>query len=473
MRTNLSSASNARIDSWKEIAAYLGRDVRTAIRWEKDKGLPVHRVPGGQRKAVFAYTAELDAWLKREDSAELAAVPQGFKSESNEQAYGATEVVPFLKSTHPISSDNTKTRYYALAGIIAVSILLFVMFRLRSRAGQSGFPVRIDFTLNAVQAFDDKKQLLWTHIFPGTLDGSVLGQDRPLTSFSHIGDFRGKKDREALIVAPLRIGLNSHDPVQTEVDLFSSRGQLLWSYIPHGQFRFGKHEINGPWAAGDLFVSSHEGKTQIWLTIMHQVWGNSFVINLDPATGKDTLRFVNTGTLPVLSELNTPAGNFLLAGGFNNEADTGSLMVVDEAKPFAASPQSSGTRHKCISCPPGDPDYYFEFPRSEINELEQAHADEVIQVQVTGNQIEIRKHELNEWGGPHTHYTLTADHGLRVVSLRFGSDYDMLHRRLEQEGKLDHTLENCLERLHPRPIRMWTPSGGWTEIVLDPSRASE
>ena len=54
-----------RIDGWKEIARYLGRDVTTAIRWERQKGLPVHRVPGGKRQAVFCYAREIDAWLRR------------------------------------------------------------------------------------------------------------------------------------------------------------------------------------------------------------------------------------------------------------------------------------------------------------------------------------------------------------------------------------------------------------------------
>ncbi len=55
-----SSGTNTRLDSWKDIASYLGRDVRTVIRWEKDRGLPVRRVPGGKRQAVFAYRAELE-----------------------------------------------------------------------------------------------------------------------------------------------------------------------------------------------------------------------------------------------------------------------------------------------------------------------------------------------------------------------------------------------------------------------------
>jgi len=54
---------NTRLDSWKEIAAYLGRDLSTVMRWEKEKNLPVHRVPGGKRHAVFALREEIDVWL--------------------------------------------------------------------------------------------------------------------------------------------------------------------------------------------------------------------------------------------------------------------------------------------------------------------------------------------------------------------------------------------------------------------------
>src|SRR3954462_10475936 len=53
-----------RLDSWKEIAAYLGRDVRTVIRWEKERGLPVHRDSSGPgRPTVYAEIEELDRWL--------------------------------------------------------------------------------------------------------------------------------------------------------------------------------------------------------------------------------------------------------------------------------------------------------------------------------------------------------------------------------------------------------------------------
>jgi Tol biopolymer transport system component len=50
------------LESWKEIAAYLQRDVRTAKRWEKSEGLPVRRHLHQARSSVYAYVSELDGW---------------------------------------------------------------------------------------------------------------------------------------------------------------------------------------------------------------------------------------------------------------------------------------------------------------------------------------------------------------------------------------------------------------------------
>ena len=56
--------SSRRLDTWKEIATWFGRDERTVRRWEATRGLPVHRVPGGAGGTVYAFEAELAAWLR-------------------------------------------------------------------------------------------------------------------------------------------------------------------------------------------------------------------------------------------------------------------------------------------------------------------------------------------------------------------------------------------------------------------------
>ena len=53
-----------RLDGWKEIAAYLSRAERTVKRWESQRGLPTHRVPGEGSRSVYAFTGELDQWMK-------------------------------------------------------------------------------------------------------------------------------------------------------------------------------------------------------------------------------------------------------------------------------------------------------------------------------------------------------------------------------------------------------------------------
>lgn len=55
-------AAGSRLETWKEIAAYLRRDVRTVQRWEQTDGLPIHRHQRAHRPIPYAYTAELDAW---------------------------------------------------------------------------------------------------------------------------------------------------------------------------------------------------------------------------------------------------------------------------------------------------------------------------------------------------------------------------------------------------------------------------
>jgi Tol biopolymer transport system component len=53
-----------RLDSWKEIASYLNRDVTTVQRWEKREAMPIHRHLHDKMGSVYASRAELDAWAR-------------------------------------------------------------------------------------------------------------------------------------------------------------------------------------------------------------------------------------------------------------------------------------------------------------------------------------------------------------------------------------------------------------------------
>lgn len=66
-----------RLDSWKEIAGYLGREVRTVQLWEKGEGLPIHRHQHARQGSVYAFKSELDVWrnARRSSPPPVAAPP--------------------------------------------------------------------------------------------------------------------------------------------------------------------------------------------------------------------------------------------------------------------------------------------------------------------------------------------------------------------------------------------------------------
>jgi len=127
---------DTRLDSWKAIAAFFGKDERTVKRWEKERGLPVRRVPGAARGTVFAYTEELERWLAGEDN----AGPQIVDTPANEPAAAASEVikadvpVDFPKPSVPATS-RSRTRFLWWA----VPILIVGAFVLYSSGGRSAF----------------------------------------------------------------------------------------------------------------------------------------------------------------------------------------------------------------------------------------------------------------------------------------------------------------------------------------------
>lgn len=103
-------SASRRLDSWKEIAAYLGRDVRTVQRWERTDDLPVRRLQHAKLASVYAYTNELEAWR---ESREPAGTP-----------------------VDPVSADPQKSRIPIwLAALVPIVALFSVGLWTWSRSG--------------------------------------------------------------------------------------------------------------------------------------------------------------------------------------------------------------------------------------------------------------------------------------------------------------------------------------------------
>jgi tetratricopeptide (TPR) repeat protein len=98
-----------RLDSWKEIAAFFGRDERTVKRWEKERGLPIYRVPGSSRGGVFAYAEELAEWLKAPSHASVAteiALPENPSSDQSASRIAAVDFASDVASDVPAADPS-------------------------------------------------------------------------------------------------------------------------------------------------------------------------------------------------------------------------------------------------------------------------------------------------------------------------------------------------------------------------------
>ncbi len=102
----------APLDSWKEIASYVKRDVSTVQRWEKREGMPIHRHVHDKRGSVYALGSELDAWLQ---SRKLSL-------EEEEKDHGAETPADADGDRRPSQTWRLR-RWLVLAGVAAVALI--------------------------------------------------------------------------------------------------------------------------------------------------------------------------------------------------------------------------------------------------------------------------------------------------------------------------------------------------------------
>ena len=111
-----------RLDSWKQIAEYLGRDVTTVQRWEKREGMPVHRHVHDKIGSVYAFRADLNTWMRGRNLRGAAG---------NEDDTAAMEAPAEPPLSSPVLSAARTKPSYALLLIAVGGILLICALVLR------------------------------------------------------------------------------------------------------------------------------------------------------------------------------------------------------------------------------------------------------------------------------------------------------------------------------------------------------
>lgn len=471
-----------RLDSWKEIAAHLGRDERTVRRWEKEKGLPVHRVPGGERKAVFAYPVEIDAWLHKPDSLNGVsslgeAVPRELfpvgpiPEESRATDFPAIQS-PISTATHTGSSSwwrkpvfTLRRATFAVVLLALFGVMAFSMILINARPVADRLD-RVNFSGNSLQAWSPEGELLWTYSFHQPLNAEESKRsDRIL-----IADSGEAGEKQVLVMVPFLLPEQPNSPSDAAIAL-SSSDKLVWRHDFTDTFQFAGNRYGPPWYLGAALVT-HEGlDSYVWSAADSQFWSPSTLIKLDH-DGHPVGEFVNWGHIHVLSQFRSAQGSFILAGGINNQCNCAMLAVLREDQPSGSSPgfptAKGAPEFHCDDCPPGKPYRYVLFPRSEVNVPTGATYNQVLTIQAGDREIRVGVRETgggSSLGADWKMYQLSPDFVPQTFAV--SDHFLLLHRELEAQGEIRHKLENCPELHGAQPVKVWSQDG-WQEALVRP-----
>ncbi len=274
-------AEGGTLKGWKEIAAYLGREIRSVQRWEKTRGLPVHRTSRDRRAgrpAVQALPSELDDWLRGSVSPpdagakEDAALPPVATN-----IIGEAGTPPGQRRLRGSRLPSRPAQGWALAGLLLLTGIIVVGATFLSRERGRPETVALEHRNTLVARGADGK-MLWQRDFNPKTATSFVDEAIPplLVDLDH-------NSRDEVVFSYMTEGDEAED--KDLVLCLDEKGSEVWTYQPGGAMVLGGvtvpdcYHIRRTSAAGRLAGGGHF----VAVIANNRVLGASQASILDPA----------------------------------------------------------------------------------------------------------------------------------------------------------------------------------------------
>jgi len=442
----MSENGRQRLTSWKEIAAHLGRDVRTVLRWEKERGLPVRRVPGATGRVVFAYTDELDAWAHGE--LESPAAPSGLAEPPSLPEAGAP---PALTAAAPRKRP-PQSVMFSLVVVAGLSAAAWQAYASRGNEGLASVRVTDRAIVGVGPGGNDR----WRYELP---EGVRIDLNRYQAGQPSAAEIVRGADPGVLAANSLRSDEAAGSLSSGLLFWLSLDGTLRRALTLDDRPRFGRETFTSSWSLTDFRVDLSQGARRVAASAHHFQWWPSIVTLYDDQWNRKQT-FVHAGWVERLQWL---SANRLLVAGFSNPYDGGFVALLDPSSLDGQGPVPAGSRFDCTSCGRARPVRYVVMPRSEVNVAGGMPFNRVV-IDASDGRLVARTIE-----GLHTDgraadalYEFTPD--LEPVRAWYSDRYWEEHRLLEAAGKIKHTVAACPDRDGPRAVRVWEPQTGWRTV---------
>ncbi len=428
------------LTSWKEIAAYLDRDVRTCVRWEQRYGLPVHRLDRDSKGKVFAYRDQIDAWM--------ASRAAGGAAQANSAA---------KRSRWPWVIGGL----LALAGLGAAVVLLILH--------GSSVPSRFDISGSRLLALNEKGRELWL------FDTKAADLE---TRDSYGGHFQEKSlglayeavwpwvmfkdlDGDGRVETLFSVQTRSEDG-EGDLVCIDDKGVERWRFgagrelaLEAGSFRK-EYRIFG----FDVDDYDDDGALEVLAVSFHKPDWPCQVALLD-ARGRLEGEYWNAGYLMEArrGDVDGDGVKELVLGGVNNEYARGCIAVFEGGRLAGGSPQDDPA-YRWRDIGPGSEAAYILFPKTDVHAAIRKVGDPVNYFWVhEGDGLTAVTVEAQVF------YDLDKTLALRNVGL--GNDFKTLHERFRLEGKVSSVPDEAYRRALGEAV-VCRRNGTWASV----SRAS-
>lgn len=392
--------------SWKEIAAYLKKSIRTVQGWEAKLGLPVRRLAAGGKDEIVVTKAELDQWNR-----------QRLKNPASE-----TGVTP----TKPTGLFNRWSYVALIPGLILATAISVGMWAIRSVPPRS-----VRFDDGSLLALDLHGKEMWRFPFPARAQDDMYSQSG-LRRLSWIGDIDGDGQQEILFVYRSLDSMAKGTPLYC----FSQEGKVKWTYAAgrpliteHGERFSGIYysSINADSKYGQVIVRSNHS-----IEYPHQ-------ISMLDSAGRLLGEHWHPGHiyLTAVSDVDQDGKEDLLFAGVNNEAGQATLVVLDREELSKAGALPDGTLDQLCRASKKLQKRTVFFPRSCITQKFHKY-NRVYTLIADDNGITVHVSQTFKDEGEYVVYNLSPD--LQVANMTVADSFLSRHKDLEAEGKLDHSF---------------------------------
>ena len=443
-----------RLNSWKEVASYLGKGVRTVQRWEVQLGLPVRRLGREGGEIVYALKSEIDAWILKgghatepdhlqdaSEAAHEAAPPAGPAAEPPPPARLHENATPPLTVSW-FAGPRRAWSIVILIGIVGIG-MSFAQRRGVLRAEIAPSPVGAAFEGGVLRAWDGEGRTLWRTPIVAPADTRLdtrinLDPARDLRRIA-VEDLDGDGANEVSLITVSTSG--SGDSLR----VFNADGSPRFSHVPGRPVTFGSESYRGFNTYSLSVFRDADGDPSLWVVSAHASYFPSLLQRISPR-GEVLSEYWSNGHIRTIRPGTIRGRPFLLVGGYNNERHGGSLAFLDLAHPSGTAPAEK-PEYRCLDCADGEPSEFLVFPPADImNEATQSQGSAVVEdARLNGQDdvvVTVFQTSANVPGEARVlegtvNYTLSLGN-LSFRRLLPGWSYLAVHKTYERAGRMNH-----------------------------------